>query len=238
MEGSLLLERLTSRGSTRVSCAVTDTVDAFERSESARESEDAEWLAALQTKTNGREAALSRLYQLLLRAARREAVRRLGSLPDAVRADLDDLCTQAADDALVALMDRLESFRGDSRFTTWAYQFAIFHVSTRLRRHAWRGYRAELDDHAWARLEDRGAPNGQASAETREILKLLRNAVTERLTDRQRLVFEAAVLQEVPIDVLAQRMGSTRGAIYKTLHDARLKLRAELVAAGYPEFEP
>jgi len=203
-----------------------------------RESENAEWLAALQMETNGREAALSRLHQLLLRAARAEAVRRLDSLPDAVRADLDDLCTQTADDALVAVMDRLESFRGDSRFTTWAYQFAIFHVSSRLRRHAWRGYRAELDEHAWSRSEDRGAPNGQTHAETRELLELLRKAVTERLTDRQRLVFEAAVLQEVPIDVLAQRMRSTRGAIYKTLHDARLKLRAELVAAGYPEFEP
>lgn len=201
-----------------------------------RESENADWLEALKADPERREAALARLHELLLRAARTEAMRRLDSLPDAVRADLDDLCIQTADDALVRVIDKLESFRGDSRFTTWAYTFAVYLISTRLRRHAWRGYRAELDDRAWARLEDRRAPAGPDHAETREILRLIREIAAERLTKRQRLVLEAAVLEGVPIDVLAERLGSTRGAIYKTLHDARTKLRAELVAAGYSEF--
>ena len=200
--------------------------------------ENAEWLRALGGGGERHEAAVSRLHQLLLGAARAEAMRRLGALPDAVRADLDDLCLQAANDAVVTVMNRLDSFRGDSRFTTWAYSFAIFQISTQLRRHAWRGRRAELDERAWERLADRAAPGGQARAEAREILAVIHKAARERLTDRQRLVFEAAVLQDVPIDVLAERMCSTRGAIYKALHDARLKLRAALIEAGYPEFGP
>jgi RNA polymerase sigma-70 factor (ECF subfamily) len=198
--------------------------------------ENAEWLVAL-AGGERRSAAVSRLHRLLLGAARAESMRRLATLPDAVRAELDDLCVQAADDALMTVMSRLDSFRGDSRFTTWAYSFAIFQISTRLRRHAWRERRTELDGRAWERLIDRAASTGPARAENREIFAAVRTALAERLTDRQRLVFEAAVLQDVPIDVLAERLRSTRGAIYKALHDARLKLRAALVDAGYREFE-
>ena len=200
--------------------------------------ENAEWLAALRGGGDRRDAALSKLHQLLLRAARAEAIRRLGSLPDAVRGELDEHCAQAADDALMTVMSRLDTFRGDSRFTTWAYSFAIVQISTRLRRASWRGRHVDLRDPGWERLLARAASAGYARAESREILMIIRDCVAERLTDRQRLVFEARFLQDVPIDVLAERLCSTRGALYKTLHDARRKLRAALVDAGYEEFAP
>jgi len=198
--------------------------------------ENAEWLAALKAGGERRDAALSKLHRLLLRAARSEATRRLGSLPEAVRGELDDHCVQAADDALMSVVSDLDTFRGDSRFTTWAYSFVIFQMSTRLRRAAWRGRHVDLRDPAWERLVARAGSAGPARAESGEILRIIRDCVAERFTDRQRLVFEARLLHDVPIDVLAERLCSTRGAVYKTLYDARRKLRAALVDAGYEEF--
>jgi RNA polymerase sigma-70 factor (ECF subfamily) len=181
-----------------------------------------------------REAALAELHRLLLAGARTEANRRSGSLPDTVRAEADDLCQQAADDALAAVVAKIDTFRGDSRFTTWAYKFAIFEISTRLRRHAWRGRRVELEDEAWNQLE---APDDSAP-EKRQVLRLVREGMDTALSERQRLVFNAVVLQEIPIDVLAERLDTTRGAIYKQLHDARRKLRRHVEAGGYAEHLP
>jgi RNA polymerase sigma-70 factor (ECF subfamily) len=198
---------------------------------------NATWLDALRGEPAVRDPALAELHELLHCATRAEARRRRASLPEPVSADLDDLCLQAADDALVSIINRLDAFRGDSRFTTWAYGFAIFEISTRLRRHAWRGPRVDLDAHAWERLVDLRSADGPEQLEQREMLRIIRTAVSERLSDRQRLVFEAAVLREVSIDVLAEQLGSTRGAVYKTLHDARRSLRMALIEAGYREME-
>ncbi len=189
------------------------------------------WLRRLRATGAERERALADLHGLLLRAAHAEAGRRRGSLPDPVRADLEDLCLQAADDALMAVTAKLDSFGGRSRFTTWAYKFALLETSVRLRRHAWRGRSVALDDAAWERVPDRATAH--EPAEQRELLAAIRRAVRERLTDHQRTVFEAAALREVPIDVLAERLGSNRGAIYKTLHDARRKLRVTLAHDGF-----
>ncbi len=193
------------------------------------------WPARLAVGHPDRESAVAELHELLLAGARAEAHRRIGSLPDAVRADLDDLCLQAADDAVAAVLGKLDSFRGDSRFSTWAYKFVIFEISTRLRRHAWRGRRVELDDAGWENLV---ASDGAGSTDQLAVLALVREAIRDQLTERQRLVFTAAVLDDVPIDVLAERLSSTRGAIYKTLHDARRKLREHIESAGYAEILP
>jgi RNA polymerase sigma-70 factor, ECF subfamily len=191
-----------------------------------------EWLRRLRACGVEREQALAELHELLLRVAHAEARRRRGALPDAVVADLDDLCLQAVDDALVSITAKLDDFAGRSRFTTWAIKFAIFEISTRLRRHAWRGRSVQLDDESWSRLPDARATTGQQRAEHRELLAELRRAVDQVLTPRQRHLFIAAAVQEVPIDVLAERLGSNRGAVYKTLHDARRKLRGALADAG------
>lgn len=181
-----------------------------------------------------RDAAITRLHALLLRVARAEAGRRRGRLPDRVVEELDDLCVQAANDAVMNVLKKLDEFRGAARFTTWACKFVIFEISTRLRRHAWRQRGPGTDDPVWGRLTD-GAPSALRVVENEELLTALQRAVRERLSDHQRTIFQAAAVDEVPIDVLAERFGSNRGAIYKTLHDARRKLRAALIDAGYAE---
>lgn len=203
-----------------------------ERSPTTFDPESAAWLDALRAGGTVGEHALARLHGLLLGVARAEAFRRRSSLPETVSADLDALCMQAANDALRAVTDKLDAFRGDSRFTTWAYKFAILEISMRLRRSAWHERRIVLDDAAWERLSDPTA-DVQQRLEQQELLAALRLAVANVLTRRQREVFVAVTLEEVPIDVLAERMGTSRGAIYKTLHDARQKLRRVLAAAGH-----
>ena len=171
-----------------------------------------------------------------LPSAKRGAARHL--YPEIDGAELDDLCRQAADDAVVAVIGKLDGYRGASRFTTWAYGFAIFEVSVKLRRHAWRGRSIPTadDDATWDRLAG-GATSAQAHVESAELLRALRRAVAEELTPRQREVFVAVALNDVQIDVVAEQLHSTRGAVYKVLHDARRKLRLRLEREGHLERE-
>ena len=198
------------------------------RAEPDRES--ARWLSELRSDGATRDAAVERLYRLLLRAARFEVARRRQALQYVRSGDLDDVAQQAADDALVSVLDRLDTFRGDSRFTTWAYKFALLQAASKLRRRAWQEREVPLDTDGWATLHDR-AQGPEESAETAEILQAVQEGM-ERLTPHQRAVLTALALNGVPIDVLAERLGTTRGALYKTLHDARKKLRAHLSERG------
>jgi RNA polymerase sigma-70 factor, ECF subfamily len=192
------------------------------------------WIDGLRAVGAARARAVGRLHDLLLRAARAEAQRRRYLYPEIGGAELDDLCRQAADDAVVAVTAKLDGYQGASRFTTWAYAFAILEVSVKLRRHAWRQGRIPTadDDATWDRLAER-AGTGETRIESAELLRALRYAIAEELTPRQRQVFVAVALNEVEIDVVADQLGSTRGAIYKVLHDARAKLRRRLEHEGY-----
>jgi len=199
--------------------------------------ESVAWVGDLAADSPVRDAAASRLHALLLRVTRAESARRRGAMPDRGLEELDHLCMQAANDALLAILRKLPEYRGEARFTTWAYKFAIFEISTRLRRHAWRQRQVATDDSIWETLAD-SAPAALAVLQGNETLARLRRAVREELTERQRRVFQAAVLEEVPIDVLAERMNSTRGAVYKILHDARTKLRRTLERGERQEERP
>lgn len=179
----------------------------------------------------GDPAAIEDLHALLLRGAHHELRRRRDQLADVGRGELDDLATQAADDAVTAILAKLDTFRGASRFMTWAYKFVLLEAGVKARRRAWHGREVVLDDESWRRLAD-GAAGTQRSVEDAELLRALVAAMSE-LTPHQRDVFTALALNGVPIDVLAERLDSNRGALYKTLHDARRKLRATLVAAGH-----
>ncbi len=190
------------------------------------------WLEALRAEGPQRDQAISDLHALLLRAARFEVGRRRAALSHVRGEALEDIALQAADDALVAVLGKLEDYRGASRFTTWAYKFALLEAGVKLRRRAWQGREVVLDAEAWPAFADRG-PSAQERLEGEELLGALRAAIDEVLTPHQRSVFVALALAEVPIDVLAERLGTTRGALYKTLHDARRKLRAALAAGGY-----
>lgn len=181
-----------------------------------------------------RDGAIAQLHALLLRVAWAEAARRHARMPERALEEVDDLCVQAANDAVMSILRKLDEFRGQSLFTTWACKFVIFEVSVRLRRHAWRCRAVEQDETVWDRLED-AAPSALSSIESDELATALRKAVQERLSERQRMIFQAVTIDGVPIDVLAERFNSSRGAIYKTLHDARRKLRSVLTDAGYME---
>jgi RNA polymerase sigma-70 factor (ECF subfamily) len=178
-----------------------------------------------------REATLARLHELLLRVARHELHRRSGSLQ--LRGpEFDDLANQAADDALIAISAKVDGFRGESRFTTWAYKFVMFEVSSKVARH-FRRTTVPLDHEEWERLPDRLSVQPDERAEWHDLFAALRRAVDEDLTNRQRRVFVATVFNAVPMDAVALELGSNRNAIYKTLFDARRKLRASLAANGY-----
>jgi RNA polymerase sigma-70 factor, ECF subfamily len=196
----------------------------------ATDDDTADWLSSLRAVGPARESALVRLHGLLLRAARFEASRRRSGLRGMSGADLDDLAVQAADDALVAVLARLDSFRGESRFSTWAYKFAIYQTAVSVRRLSWRDREVSLEPQLWALVPDRGQQPPQ-QAENAELLEAVREGIAA-LTPHQRDVLVALTLNGVPIDVLADRLGTTRGALYKTLHDARRSLRGRLAARG------
>jgi RNA polymerase sigma-70 factor (ECF subfamily) len=195
------------------------------------DAETRSWLVALHGAPAVREEAAARLHGLLVRGARFEVARRRDALTHVAHGELDDLATQAADDALIAIMTKLDTFRGQSRFTTWAYKFVLLEAGVKLRRRAWQDREVALDDQAWPELRDRAA-SSQEVVESAELIAAVRTAIGRSLTPHQSEVFRALALNDVPIDVLADRLGTTRGALYKTLHDARRKLRADLAADG------
>jgi len=198
--------------------------------------DSAERLRTLGGDDRERSAALVRLHELMLRIARKEVRRRSGHLQIG-GPELDDMAHQAAADALIAVTAKLAQFRGDSRFTTWAYKFVIFEVSTKIGRHFWRNPSVPMDAEDWDRLPDRFGLEIAKQSEWRDLVAALHRAVDEVLTDKQRRIFVAIVLNGVPLDALVAKFGSNRNAIYKTLFDARRKLRATLVANGYLDTE-
>ena len=191
------------------------------------------WVTALSSPGRARESACSRLHELLLRAARFEVNRRRRSLPHLRGDDFDDLAMQSADDALVAILAKLDTFRGDSRFTTWAYKFALLEAAVKLRRRAWQGREVPLEPETWEVFAGKH-PSPERRAEESELLRELQAGIDKALSPHQREVLVALALNEVPIDVLAERLNTTRGALYKTLHDARKKLRAHISSEEGP----
>ena len=190
-----------------------------------------EWLRSLRAEGTARDEAVARLHTLLLRAARFEVARRRHTLPHVRGDDLDDIALQAADDALVSVLARLDSFRGASRFTTWVYKFALLEAAVKLRKRSWQGREVPLEPESWNVFESAELKPDAQLAQS-ELLTTLQSAIGEILTPHQRSVLVALALNGVPIDVLAERLSTTRGALYKTLHDARRKLRKHLDERG------
>ena len=189
------------------------------------------WLRDLRSEGSTRDEAIVRLHALLLRAARFEIARRRPTMPHLRGADLDDLAFQAADDALMSVLRRLDDFRGASRFTTWVYKFGLLEAAVKLRKRAWQGREIPLEHETWDLFASAGLEPA-AEAEQSELLHTLQSAIGEVLTPHQRRVLLALAVDGVPIDVLADRLDTTRGALYKTLHDARRKLRRHLDDSG------
>jgi RNA polymerase sigma-70 factor (ECF subfamily) len=196
--------------------------------------ESRRWVNGLREGSPRRDQTMAALHALLLRVARHEVHRRQAMLGNASGPELDDLAQQAADDALMTITSKIEEFRGASRFTTWAYKFVLFEVSGKVSRHAWHRQAPAANHDVWDRLPDHLSALPSARAEQRDLLDALRSALATGLTERQRHVFVAVALNEIPIDVVALELNSNRNAIYKNLFDARRSLRACLAAAGHP----
>jgi RNA polymerase sigma-70 factor (ECF subfamily) len=195
---------------------------------------NAEWLAALRAEGPQQTAALIELRAYLLRASRYALSRSLSvSVAPAV---VKHVAEDAAQEALSALLQRLGDFRGDSRFTTWAYKFAVNTALVAARRERWRHRSLDRVLDAPDLGQRLGAVPVSADPERRvlqtEVLTALREAIDTSLTPRQRQALTAVVVDEVPLDELARHWGSNRNALYKLLHDARRKLRTHLRARG------
>ncbi len=188
------------------------------------------WLGQLHGRGPVRDAAIARLHALLLREARFEVKRRTAGLTHPSGRDLEDLAVQASDDALVAVLAKLEDFRGDALFTTWARRFAALEVPGEIRRRLGHTRETPNDDDGWL-AERSSSEDPEQLAEVRDLARTVGRLIADRLTARQRAVLLAMTIDEVPTDRLARQLDSTPGALYKALHDARAKLREELTAA-------
>jgi RNA polymerase sigma-70 factor (ECF subfamily) len=169
------------------------------------DAESRTWLTALRSTGPDRDAAVTQLHELLLRASRFEVSRRSAALSDVGDEEIADIALEAADEALVSVLAKLNDYRGASRFITWAYKFAVFEAGVRVRRRAWHG-REIVDAETWPEFEE----------------------IADSLTRHERDVLTALVMGGVPIDVLAERRNTTRAALYETLQGGRNKLRARL----------
>lgn len=199
--------------------------------------ESAEWVRRLTTTGSECETAKAELHALLLRFARSQANRRAPRF-HVTGPEIDDVAHQATADALLAISAKVSDFRGESRFTTWAFKFVLLEVSSKLGRHFWREAVPGYDTEEWERLPDQFGLDPAQESEWRDLMTGLRHAIDTTLTDHQRRLFVAIVLNRVPLDALVEQLGTNRNAIYKALFDARRKLRAALVANGYLNDSP
>lgn len=178
----------------------------------------------------GHHAAVGRLHAMMLRAARHQVHYTTSAAGRLGHSRIEEVVNAAADEATTAVLARLDTFQGRSAFTTWAYKFAIMHTAVELRRLAWRERDVSLD---MANERRSVAPLPEQLAEAADLSSVLGRALDTALTAHQRRVAIALMVEQVPIDVLAERLETSRNALYKTLHDVRVRLRADLAARGY-----
>jgi RNA polymerase sigma-70 factor (ECF subfamily) len=176
---------------------------------------------------------MRQLHALMLRAAAHQVWRMRTALPDDSPSTVDVIVNQAADEAMTSLLAKLHTFEGRSRFTTWAFKFAILQAATDVRRLQWQRREVELRDLDLHDLPAAVHDSAEHHAEGNDLARALAEAMRTVLTPYQRRIAIALLVDSVPIDVLADRLGTTRGALYKTVHEARTRLRAELTRRGY-----
>ena len=196
------------------------------------DAESRAWVSALGRRSARREDASRRLHDLLLRAARFEINRRRGSHPHLRGGDLDDLAHQAADDAMLAILGKLDTYRGESRFTTWAYKFALLEAAVKLRRRAWQGREVPIEPEHWAVIaEPRRLTGGRGREQRGPRVDLDRRS---RPSSRRTSARCSSRSRSTACRSTSSPSGcnTTRGALYKTIHDARKKLRSHLAEQG------
>ena len=194
--------------------------------------ENVSWVRSLTADGAEFDEAVTALYRLLVKIAYTEAKRK-GARLHLAGPELDDVAHQAAADATLTICRKVESFRGDCRFTTWAYRFVAFDVSSKVSRHFWQRAAISIDDNERTLLASNLAEAPEMQAETKDLVEAIQRSFWEDLSERQQRAFETVVVRGVPIRQVAEELDSNPNAIYKTLFDARRKLRESLAAAGY-----
>jgi len=186
------------------------------------------------------EAAIADLRDLLLRAALYFFSHNLDDLRGLDREEILQRAEDCAQNALLLVLEHLPDFRGDSKFTTWAYKFAINVTLTTARRERWNGISldalASQDESYLFEWMMRDLAEGVApeqSALQAEVKKVIRDVIQHDLSDQQRDVLSLMILNEVPLDEVVRHLGTNRNAVYKMLHDARRKLKSGLLAHGF-----
>ena len=199
-----------------------------------------DWLQDLNASGASQEAAIADLRNILLRAALYFFSRNLGDFAGLSRDEILQRAEDCAQDALIAIMQHLDDFRGDSKFSTWAYKFAINNALMAARRERWKGVSldqlsvsSESTLSEWMVQDKSDGVAPEQSAMQEEIRETIKDVIESDLTDKQRQVLLLMVFNEVPLDEVARHLGTNRNAVYKLLHDARRKLKSSLQARGF-----
>jgi RNA polymerase sigma-70 factor (ECF subfamily) len=194
---------------------------------------NAEWLADLRPGEKQSEA-LADLREYLLRAVFLYLDRHREDLRQLDRRELEQMAEDFAQEALLQIQNKLDTFRGRSKFTTWAYPFVINIAAGELRLHRWHTLSMEtlVTEEAnvplFTFLGDQGAPDPETAAIRNQILELIRQTIEQDLTERQRFALVNVHFRGVPIAKVAQQLNSTPNNVYKLIHDARKKIKRHL----------
>ena len=183
------------------------------------------WVQRLQAGSAEREPALEELRAFLLRGLAKSLSHRYGG-----GLDLDDVVQVA----LLRILASLDSFRSESRFTTWAMSIAVRIGISELRRRHYRDVSLNFDStDAHLRLDPILLASSPADREPsrQSLFALLQKLIDETLSERQRIAIRGT-LEGLPIEEIAHRLGANRNAIYKLVHDARVRLRESFEACG------
>lgn len=203
-----------------------------------RQRSNSEWLSQLRAEGTPEQAeAIEDLRQYLLRAVLYFFSQNPGDLRSLARNELEQVAQDLAQDALLTILKNLDVFRGESKFTTWAYRFAINMSLVEARRQRWKNYsldkileNSELPNF---QFEDKESPDPDRSVQQKEIWETVREVIQNELTDRQRAILTAVVFDDVPVDVVTKEFKMNRNAVYKMVHDARTKLKKRLEDRGF-----
>lgn len=218
-----------------------DTGEARQRTERTNQ----EWIRDLQGHGSAFAAAVRDLREYLLKAVFLYYHRRRSDLSHLARDELAQMADDAAQDAVLKILDKLDTFRGDSKFTTWAYRVAINQAAGDLRRRMWDNVSLEAMTEAaedtlpplLATLEDPTARDPDQRITRDQIWALIWQVIENEFTERQRAVFVSQYFNGVPPDVIAEQLGTNRNNIYKISHDARVKLKQRLEGLGFSDTE-
>ncbi|MFN1834250.1 RNA polymerase sigma factor [Balneola sp. MJW-20] len=196
------------------------------RSKSYQTNDD--WIRALEPPPD--EAALDQLRSFLIRGLK-------ASLYKNVDRGLDDFVKDIAQDALLKILDNYKSFRGDSKFTTWAMKVAVREGYTELRKKRYKDIsleeysRYDPDEKDVIEIEHQQAQPDQQAHESILVQKVM-DIMEEELTEKQKKVLQLLMIEQIPMTVVTDMMQSNRNAIYKLVHDARMRLKSKLEREG------